>query len=130
MVKHAAHAVYNSLYHFVWTPKYRKAVLRRSVKAYIEYLFRRIAREYGLEIVELAVAADHVHILVSAPPRYSPAQIVQWLKGISAREVFKRFPWLKNILWAGEFWSDGYYWGTVGDKTSTEVVLQYIRSQR
>ena len=77
MVKRAAHAVYNSLNHFVWAPKYRKAILRRSVKAYVEYLFRRIAREYDLEIVELAVAADHVHILVSAPPRYSPAQIVQ-----------------------------------------------------
>ena len=130
MVKRAAHAVYNSLNHFVWAPKYRKAILRRGVKAYIEYLFRRIAREYDLEIVELALMPDHVHLLVSTPPRYSPAQIVQLFKGISAREVFKKFPWLRKILWAGEFWNDGYYWGTVGDKTSTEVVLKYIRDQR
>lgn len=130
MIKHAAHAVYNSLHHFVWTPKYRKAILRRSVKAYIEYLFKRIAREYDLEIVELALMPDHIHLLVSTPPRYSPAQIVQLFKGISAREVFKKFPWLKKILWAGEFWNDSYYWGTVGDKTSTEIVLKYIRDQR
>jgi len=130
-VKHATHAIYNSLYHFVWTPKYRKAILRRSVKAYIECLFKRIAREYDLEIVELAMAAYHVHILVSAPPRYSPAQIVQWLKGVSAREVLKKFPWLKNELWAAPAYAGGWLLlGTVGEKTSTEIVLQYIRSQR
>ena len=113
----------------MWIPKYRKAILRRSVKVYVEYVLKRIAREYDLEIVELALTPDHVHLLVSTPPRYSPAQIMQLFKGISAREVFKKFPWLRKILWAGEFWSDGYYWGTVGDRTSTEIVLKYIRDQ-
>ena len=130
MMKRAAHAVYNSLNHYVWIPKYRKAILRRSVRAYVEYVLKRIAREYDLEIVELALTPDHVHLLMSTPPRYSPAQIMQLFKGISAREVFKKFPWLRKILWAGEFWSDGYYWGTAGDKTSTEIVLKYIRDQR
>ncbi len=74
VVKRSAHAVYNIQYHFVWIPKYRKTILKRSVKAYAEYLIKRICKEYGLSIIELEVVADHIHLLVEAPPKYSPAQ--------------------------------------------------------
>ena len=130
VVKRAAHAVCTSPNYFVRAPKYRKAILRRSVEVCIEYLFRRIAREYDLKIVDLALMADRVHLPGSTTPRYSPPQIAQLFKGISAGEVFKKFPWRGKTLWASEFWNDGYYWGTVGDETSTEVVLKYVSDQR
>ena len=70
----------------------------------------------------------HVHIFVEVPSRYSSAQVVQILKSISAREVFKKFPKLKKQLWAGEFWSDGYFARSVGDKVTADVIRKYIES--
>ena len=72
---------------------------------------------------------DHVHLFVDATPKFSPAQIVQRLKSITAREIFKKFPQLREQLWAGEFWSDGYYVGIAGDKQTTEMIKKYIRDQ-
>ena len=129
MVKRSPHAVYNIQYHFVWHPKYRKSLLTGVRRAYLLYLLKRIVREYGLEVVEVEVVPDHVHIFVSAPPRYSPAKLMEILKGITARKMFKKFPKLRMALWAGEFWGPGYYVGTAGDKMTTEMVKRYIRQQ-
>ncbi len=63
---------------------------------------------------------DHVHIFVEAPPKYSPAQVVQIMKRLSAREAFKRFPELRKQLWAGELWNDGYFVRSVGDKVTAD----------
>lgn len=129
-VKRTAHAVYNIRYHFVWTPKYRKTILQRNVKAYIEYLLRRISGEYGFEIVELELMPEHVHLFMSSPPKYSPAEIMKTIKGRTSKEIFEKFPELKEQLWAGEFWSDGYYVGTSGEKITDEIIKKYIRHQR
>ena len=75
------------------------------------------------------VVEDHVHIFVEAPPRYSPAQVVQIMKSISAREVFKKFPELRKQLWAGELWNDGYFVRSVGDKVTADIIRQYIEYQ-
>jgi putative transposase len=72
---------------------------------------------------------DHVHLFVGAAPKYAPSKVMQIVKSISAREMFKRFPELRKQLWGGEFWSDGGYIGTVGDGISTEIVKRYIREQ-
>ena len=74
----------------------------------------------------MEVVSDHVHIFLSAPPRYSPARIVNILKGASSRKMFSEFPELKGHLWGGELWSDGYFVRTVGDKVTTEVIRRYI----
>ena len=129
-IKTTKHAVYDLKYHFVWIPKYRKKLLTGEVTVYIRQVFARIAREYGWEIEEVAIEPEHVHIFLHAPPKYSTARIVQIMKSISAREVFQQFPHLRKRLWAGEFWSDGYFVRSVGDEVTAEVIKNYIRYQK
>jgi len=95
----------------------------------VEELFREIAQQCEFEIDAMEVMSDHVHIFLSAPPRYSPAKIVEVLKSVSAKKVFEEFPWLEKDLWAGEFWSDGYFVRTVGDKVTSELIRKYIKYQ-
>ncbi|OGP92419.1 MAG: transposase [Deltaproteobacteria bacterium RBG_16_47_11] len=128
-MKGSKHAVYDIKYHFVWIPKYRKQILTKELKKRVEELFREIAGQYEFEIDTMGIEVDHVHIFVSAPPKYSPAKIVEVLKSISAKVVFQEFPGLRKHLWAGEFWSDGYFVRTVGDKVTSELIRQYIRYQ-
>jgi putative transposase len=92
-------------------------------------LFQQVAEAYGMETDTMDVAEDHVHIFLGAPPRYSPARIVQILKSISARELFSRFGWLRQKLWGGELWEDGYFVRSVGDAVTAEVIRRYIRYQ-
>ena len=128
-VRRTKHAVYDLKYHLVWIPKYRKDVLSAEVSQHLKEVFQRIAEEYELRIDTMEVMGDHVHIFVEVPPRYSPAQVVQILKSVSAREVFKKFPKLRKQLWAGEFWSDGYFVRSVGDKVTADIIRKYIEYQ-
>ena len=128
--KASAHAVYDLKYHIVWAPKYRKDVLVGEVAQTVAMLFRQIAEAYDIEIDTMEVMADHVHLFLSAPPRYAPARIVQILKSISARELFARFPRLRRRLWGGELWEDGYFVRSVGDAVTAEIIRRYIRYQK
>jgi len=92
--------------------------------------FEQISERYEFEIDTMEVKDDHVHLFLSAPPRYSPAMIVQIIKSISAKMVFKEFPEVKKELWGGEFWSDGYFVRSVGDKVTSEVIRRYIKYQQ
>ena len=98
--------------------------------AFLKWVLRRLAIEYSFAIVELEVMPDHVHLFIEAPARYSPAKLMNAIKSITAREMFMRFPELREKLWAGELWADGYYVGTVGDAVTTEAVRRYIRNQK
>ena len=123
--------------HSVWTsfrgadqiPKYRKQILSGEVSKYLKEVFQHIAEEYEFSIDTMEVVADHVHIFIEVPPRYSPAQVVQILKSVSARKVFKKFPKLRKELWAGEFWNDGYFVRSVGDKVTADIIRKYIEYQ-
>jgi putative transposase len=128
-IKRTRHAVYDLKYHFVWTPKYRKQILKGDVAEFVESTLRQIAAEYEWEIDEMAVQADHVHVFLQVAPRYAPAQVVQIMKSITAREVFEQFPHLRKRLWAGEFWGAGYFVRSVGDEVTTEIIRNYIRYQ-
>ncbi|MFC1903136.1 IS200/IS605 family transposase [Chloroflexota bacterium] len=128
-VRRTKHAVYDLKYHMVWIPKYRKHVLSSEVSGHLKEVFQQIAEEYELRIDTMEVMEDHVHIFVEVPPRYSPVQIVQILKSVSAREIFKKFPKLRKQLWAGEFWSDGYFARSVGDKVTADIIRKYIEYQ-
>jgi putative transposase len=77
----------------------------------------------------MGIEVDHVHIFLSAPPNYSPVKIVEVLKSISSKEVFKEFAELEKELWAGEFWSDGYFVRKVGNKVTSELIRQHIKYQ-
>jgi len=129
-VKRTSHAVYDTKYHLVWTPKYRKWGLRGDLRRRVEELFREIAQDFGFEIDTLEVAADHVQIFWDFPPRYSIAKVVGILKSISASRACEEFPELKKQLWAGELWEDGYFVRTVGDKVTAEVIRRYIRHHK
>ena len=120
-VKRTSHAVYDLKYHMVWAPKYRKMVLRGDLARRLKIAFREIADRYEFEIDTMEVNEDHVHLFLSAPPRYSPAQVVQILKSISARMIFKEFPKIKEQLWGGHLWSEGYAVRTAGNVTSAKI---------
>ena len=122
-IKRTRHAVYNINYHLVWCPKYRKKVLLGNVKEIVEQVIRKTCEEFGWELLELSIQADHVHLFISVPPVWSPMLVVKTIKGRSARKAIteKRF--------AGRFWSPSYYVGTVG-YVSEKTVQQYIQNQK
>ena len=126
-IKSTRHAVYDLKYHLVWVPKYRKHIFDDEIRKSVKEVFQKIAEEYEFEIDTMEVMEDHVHIFVEAPPRYSPSQIVQIIKSISAREIFKKYPKLKKQLWAHELWNDGYFVRSVGDKVTADIIRKYIK---
>jgi len=127
VIRRSAHAVYDTKYHLVWTPKCRKWIQREDIRKKVGEIFLDIALHHGFEIQELRVAPDHVHMFLSFPPRYSIAHVVGMLKSISASEVFDKFPEVKKELWGGEFWEDGYFARTVGDKVTADLIKRYIK---
>ena len=130
-LKRASHAVYDTVYHVVWCPKYRKKIfVGDEVRERAEQLVREICEEYGFEIEEMEVAEDHVHILISFPPKHSIGEVVRIIKSISARELFRVFPRLKKRLWSGELWEDGYFVRTVGDRLTRQIIDKYIKHHR
>jgi putative transposase len=111
----------------VWIPKYRKVILKGDLAKRLKGVFQEIAERYEFEIDTMEVKDDHVHLFLSAPPRYSPARVVQVIKSISAKMVFRKFPEVKKQLWGGEFWSDGYFVRSVGDKVTSDLIRRYIK---
>ena len=93
-------------------------------------VFNRIAEEYEWHIDTMEVMEDHVHVFIEVPPGYAPAQVVQILKSISAREVFKKFPRMRREMWSGKIWGDGYFVRSVGDKVTADVIRKYIEYQK
>ena len=130
VIRRTAHAVYDTKYHLVWAPKYRKWIKREDIREKVKEIFGEVAERHEYEIEEVNVAPDHVHIFLSFPPRYSIVHVVGVLKSISAAEVFKKFPEVKKELWGGEFWEDGYFARTVGDKVTADLIKRYIKYHR
>jgi len=124
-VKSTRHAKYQIAYHFVWIPKYRKSILKGEIKEFLEELFKEIAQEYGFEILAMEVMPDHIHLFISAPPKYSPSTIVKIFKGISAKKLFQKFPELRKEYWKNHLWAPSYYVGTAG-QVSAETIRRYI----
>ena len=115
----------------VWCLKYRKKIfVGEEVRERAGQLIREICEEYGFEIEEMEVAEDHVHILISFPPKHSIGEVVRIIKSISARELFRVFPRLKKRLWSGELWEDGYFARTVGDRLTRQIIDKYIKHHR
>ena len=126
MIKKAQHCVYDVHYHLVIVMKYRHKILVKM--EYVNYLcnvLNEIAERYGFEMEEIGSDGDHIHILVSSPPRYSPSKVMQIIKSITAKKMFKKFPEIRKKLWGGEFWSDSGYVGMVGQYKNLEGVIKY-----
>ena len=129
-IKRMSHAVYDTRYHLVWAPKYRKWILKEKLRDAVKELFKEILKARDCEIEEMEIAEDHVHIFTSIPPKYSVGEMVRVLKSVSAKEIFLRHPEVKKELWGGEFWEDGYFVRTVGDKVTSEIIKKYIKYHR
>ena len=129
-IKRLSHAVYDTRYHLVWAPKYRKIILKNEIRETVIQLFKEILEVRDCEVIELEVAEDHIHIFTSIPPKYSVGKIVRVLKSVSAKEIFRRYPEVKRELWGGEFWEDGYFVRTVGDKITSDTIKNYIQYHR
>ena len=101
VLRRTPHAVYDTLYHLVWSPKYRRDVLQGEIQQRVRELFADIAEQYDVTIEEMEVSSDHGHIFCSFPPRYSIAQVVTRFKSLSARAILRKFPRIKRRLGAG-----------------------------
>jgi putative transposase len=116
---------YSIAYHLVWIPKYRRKILTGDVQAETKRLITECCERQGLTLLALETDLDHVHVFVSAPPRFSPALIANLLKGYSSRYVREKFPRLNKVCGKDHLWTSSYYVGTAG-VVATETIRRYI----
>ena len=128
-VQKGSHCAWQIHYHIVFPVKYRKALLSEEVLGVIVETVQEIEERYDIEMERLGCDREHIHLLCTAHPKISPGQVVRVFKSITAREIFRRKPELKRELWGGEFWTDGYYVATVGERGDWKLVEEYVKSQ-
>jgi len=104
-------------------------VFSEEVDLVLKEICLEIAKRYEIVFLEIGVEKDHVHFLLQSVPTYSPTKIVKTIKSITAREIYKRVPSVKEQLWGGEFWTKGYFISTVGRHGSEDIIRQYVRDQ-
>ncbi len=109
--------------------KYRKGLIEERVRRVLQETTEGIGQRYEIEMEGLGCDKDHAHLLCGAHPELAPGRIVQIYKSLTAREVFRREPWVGKEQWGGEYWSDGYYVGTVGERGDWATVEAYVREQ-
>ena len=113
----------------VWSVKYRRKILNAEVEKYLKELVEQIAMDKGFIVHLFKVGeGDHIHCFVSAPPKLSVTDIVKYLKGISGRKLFEKFPEIRKKLWKGQLWNHPYYVETIGS-VSEENIRRYIEHQ-
>ena len=123
------HHVFRLMYHFVWIPKYRHKVFSEPYRTTLKEIIEKIGYDYNIEIVEIEVPVDHIHMVVRTEPRFSPSDIMQVVKSISAREFFRRYPEVKKrYFWGGKLWTQSYFVETIGN-ANEEVIRKYVRNQ-
>ena len=126
-IRNLNHAKWECKYHVVWIPKYRKKTLYVQLRRYLGETFRDLAQQRECDILEGHLLPDHVHVLISIPPKYSVSQVVGYLKGKSAIQIARTFMGRKKNFTGQHFWARGYFVSTVG--TDEETVREYIRQQ-
>ncbi|CAD0005761.1 IS200/IS605 family transposase [Flavobacterium salmonis] len=117
------------LYHFVCPAKYRRVVFSSGVEKTLKDICLEIAKRYDISFIEIGTDQDHVHFLIQSVPTESPTKIIRTVKSITAKEIFKFHPEVKQKLWGGEFWSKGYYVNTVGRHGDENTIQIYVKSQ-
>ncbi len=126
--RRSSHCVYELHYHFVFITKYRKPVLRGDVGLRLRELVREVCRSLDVEILAGHVRPDHVHLLVSVPPKYAPSKVMQAIKGKSSHHLLRDFRRLRKEFWGRHLWARGYFVCSSGNVTD-EMIAQYIDSQ-
>jgi putative transposase len=126
--KKLSHVIYKCDYHIVWVPKYRLRILKGEIKELVERDIRMLCEWRGCEIIELNIQEDHIHLLVSVPPKMSISNLLGLLKGKIAIKLFKSYPQLKKKpYWGNHFWARGYFVSTVG--LDEEMIKKYVKYQ-
>ena len=120
-----SHTKYKVEYHFVWVTKYRYQVLKGDIALRLRELIRQTCAMFEIEILRGMVSKDHVHILISAPPTMSPAEIMRRIKGRTSKKLFEEFPHLKKRYWGRHFWARGYFCVTAGELTK-KMIEEYL----
>lgn len=126
-VSSLAHTKWECKYHIVFAPKYRRQIIYGKIKQDIGQMLCKLCEYRGVEIIEAEASKDHIHMLVSIPPKYSVAQIMGYLKGKSNLMIYEKYANLKYKYGNRHFWCRGYYVSTVG--RNRRAIEQYIRKQ-
>lgn len=127
-VKKTRYSVYNLNYHLVWIPKYRKKLFKGNVADRLGEVLREACIKHEISVLALEIMPDHIHLFVSAPPRLSPSEIVNIVKGYSSRKMRQEFPELKKII-KDELWTRTYFIGSAGT-VSANTIKKYIEGQK
>jgi putative transposase len=127
--REGAHTLYDIKYHLVWVTKYRYQVLKGEVGLRVRDLIRQTCMAKEIKIIKGHVSRDHVHLFVSAPPRMSVSQMVQYIKGKSSRMLQQEFPELRKRYWGQHIWARGYFCASSGTVTD-EMIKAYIEQQK
>ena len=123
--KRLAHSMYECKYHVVFCPKYRYQILREEVAEYTrQQIYRLCQQKEGVEVLELSIQPDHVHVVVSIPPKYAVSSVMGYLKGKLAIRLFDRYEKLGRRYWGRHLWSRGYCVSTVG--LDEEQIRKYV----
>ena len=122
-----AHTKWECKYHIVFAPKYRRQIIYGKIKMDIGQMLRKLCEYKGIEIIEAEACKDHIHMLISIPPKYSVAQIMGYIKGKSSLMIFEKYANLKYKYGNRHFWCRGYYVSTVG--ANRKAIQEYIRNQ-
>ena len=122
-----AHTKWNCKYHIVFAPKYRRQVIYGKIKQDVGIMLRKLCAYKQVEIIEAEACKDHIHMLVTIPPKYSVSQIVGYLKGKSSLMIFEKYANMKYKYGNRHFWCRGYYVDTVG--RNKKAIAEYIRNQ-
>lgn len=122
-----SHSKWNCKYHIVFAPKYRRQIIYGQIKVDIGRILRTLCERKGVEIIEANACKDHIHMLVSIPPKLSIAQFMGYLKGKSSLMIFDRHANLKYKYGNRQFWCKGYYVDTVG--RNKKIIEEYIKNQ-
>ena len=125
--KRLAHAVWQCKYHIVWCPKYRFRILKGKIGESVRDIIKQLCEWKKVEILEGNVQADHIHLVLSFPPKYSISEVVGFLKGKSAIKMFDMHSELKKRYWGRHFWAKGYCVSTIG--LNEEQIRKYVRWQ-
>jgi len=125
--KKLTHTTWECKYHLVWIPKYRKKIIYGQLRKYLGEILKKLALQRESEIIEGHLMGDHVHILISIPPKYSVSQVVGYIKGKSAIHIARTYAGRRHNFVGQSFWARGYFVSTVG--RDEETVKKYIKKQ-
>lgn len=121
------HTTWECKYHLVWIPKYRKKIIYGPLRKYLGEILKELTLQRESKIIEGHLMGDHVHVLISIPPKYSVSQVVGYIKGKSAIHIARTYAGKRNNFVGQSFWARGYFVSTVG--RNEEIVKKYIKKQ-